>query len=447
MSNPATPPPRPSPAYAWWVVIVLMIAYIFSFIDRYIVNLLVEPMKRDLHLSDTKVSLLLGASFAMFYATLGLPLGRLADRHNRKNIITIGIVLWSLMTAACGLAKNYGQLFLARIGVGVGEASLSPSAYSIIADYFPKERLATALSIYSIGIYLGTGLAYIVGGRILEAVAPLGPVTLPLIGTIFSWQLVFFYVGLPGILIGGLVFLLREPVRRQLAGADLSMTTQPAFGESVRYLGKDRGLFWWFLAGSALFTVVSYGAGTWMPTYLTRIQHLTPKASSDFVGLISMLCAPVGLVLGGRIADYLSGRGVRGAKLRFCFWSAVVWIPISLAYNAMPTIGATKVMLVFFILVMSSNIGVSVAAIQEMVPAQLRSFASALLLFAQNAVGLGLGPTTPALLNDLVFHSDLALGKSLAITAGVALAGSAFCFYQAYQRLGSGQARLAKLEE
>lgn len=434
MANLSPIPARPRTAYAWFVVVVLMIAYIFSFIDRYIVNLLVEPMKRDLGLSDTKVSLLLGASFAMFYATLGLPIGRLADRHNRKNIITTGIILWSLMTTACGMAKNYGQLFMARIGVGVGEAALSPSAYSMIADYFPKERLATAMSVYSIGIYLGTGLAYIIGGRILEAVAPLGTVVLPVIGQIFSWQLVFFYVGLPGLLIAGLVFLLREPVRRNFAHADLSVAAQPTFGESVRYLSKNRGLFWWFLAGSALFTVVSYGAGTWMPTYLTRIQHLTPKASSDFVGLISMLCAPVGLVVGGRMADYLSGRGVRGAKLRFCFWSAVVWIPISLAYNAMPTPALTQFALVFFILVMSSNIGVSVAAVQEMVPAQLRSFASALLLFAQNAVGLGLGPTSPALLNDLVFHDDLALGKSLALTALVALLGSAFCFYLAWQR-------------
>jgi hypothetical protein len=171
-----------------------------------------------------------------------------------------------------------------------------------------------------------------------------------------------------------------------------------------------------------------------MPTYLTRIRHLEPKAASDFVGLISMGCAPIGLLVGGRLADYLSGRQVSAAKLRFCFWSAVVWLPICLAYDAMSTTAATKLALVFFIIVMSSNIGVTAAAVQEMVPLQLRSFASALLLFAQNAVGLGLGPTSPALLNDLVFHDEMALGKSLAITALVALVGSAACFYQALRR-------------
>jgi MFS family permease len=433
MDSPTSPPQRPG-AYAWLVVAVLMVAYIFSFVDRYVINLLVEPMKRDLHLSDTKVSLLLGASFALFYATLGLPIGRLADRHNRKNIIALGVGLWSLMTAACGLAQNYFQLFLARVGVGVGEAALSPAAYSLIADYFPKERLATALSVYSIGIYLGTGLAYIVGGRILEAVAPLGTVVLPVVGPIFSWQLVFFYVGLPGLLVGLLVFWLREPARRVWAGGPVPGGGPPSFAVSFQLLGQKRGLFWWFLAGAACFTIVSYSAGTWMPTYLTRIQHLKPKEASDFVGLISLTCAPIGLLLGGRLADYLSGRQVSAAKLRFCFWSAVLWLPICLAYNAMPTTAATQATLVFFIIVMSSNIGVTAAAVQEMVPAQLRSFASALLLFAQNAVGLGLGPTSPALLNDLVFHDEMALGKSLAITALVALVGSAACFHQAHRR-------------
>jgi MFS family permease len=434
MDSPSSPPGRSPGPYAWLVVAVLMVAYVFSFIDRYVINLLVEPMKRDLHLSDTKVSLLLGASFALFYATLGVPIGRLADRHNRKGIIALGVGLWSLMTAACGLAQNYFQLFLARVGVGVGEAALSPAAYSLIADYFPKERLASALSIYSIGIYLGTGLAYIVGGRILEAVAPLGTVELPVVGIVFSWQLVFFFVGLPGLLVGVLVFLLREPARRAFVGTQPTMSSRPSMAESFQLLGQKRGLFWWFLAGAALFTVVSYSAGTWMPTYLTRIRHLEPKAASDFVGLISMGCAPIGLVLGGRLADYLSGRQVSAAKLRFCFWSAVVWLPICLAYDAMPTTAATKLALVFFVIVMSSNVGVTAAAVQEMVPAQLRGFASALLLFAQNAVGLGLGPTSPALLNDLVFHDEMALGKSLAITALVALVGSAACFYQALRR-------------
>jgi MFS family permease len=158
----------PPVGYSWYVVGILTVAYVFSFIDRQILNLLVGPIRRDLQISDTEMSLLMGFSFAVFYTFFGIPLGRLADTRSRRALITGGIVLWSLMTAACGLARNFVHFLLLRMGVGVGEAALSPSAYSLIADYFPRENRATALSVYSMGIYIGSGLAYLLGGLVVK---------------------------------------------------------------------------------------------------------------------------------------------------------------------------------------------------------------------------------------------------------------------------------------
>ena len=201
------------PAYAWYVVAVLMLAYVCSFVDRQVLALMVPAVRRDLGISDTQMSLLMGLSFALFYSILGLPIGRLADRSSRRRIIVWGIAVWSVMTALCGAARNYWQLFLARMGVGVGEAALSPPAYSLIADYFPKDRLGTAIGVYSLGIYLGSGLAMMLGGWVTGRVAAAAMWTLPLIGEVRPWQAVFFVIGLPGLLLALWVGTLREPAR------------------------------------------------------------------------------------------------------------------------------------------------------------------------------------------------------------------------------------------
>ncbi|NJL12269.1 MAG: MFS transporter [Microscillaceae bacterium] len=185
-------PSRIQTWYAWYVVVVLMIAYISSFIDRQILSLLVEDIQRDMKINDFQISLLMGISFALFYTLLGLPIGRLADRYSRRNIIMAGVFVWSLMTAACGLVRTYFQFFLARVGVGVGEAALSPAAYPLIADYFPPQRLATALSVYSMGIYIGSGLAFLVGGRVAGWAAELASAVQFLSGS--GWRLLLVLV-------------------------------------------------------------------------------------------------------------------------------------------------------------------------------------------------------------------------------------------------------------
>jgi MFS family permease len=200
--------------YAWYVVGLLTLANISSFLDRQILALLVVPIKRDLHLSDTKVSLLMGLSFALFYTVFGIILSRLADSSNRRNIIIAGITIWSLLTALCSGVKNYSQFFLARMGVGIGEATLSPSAYSIISDYFPKRKLGMALSVFSMGIFLGSGIALAIGSGIISSLPTEGKIIVPLFGEIYHWQKLFLLIGLPGIAISLLMLTIKEPVRK-----------------------------------------------------------------------------------------------------------------------------------------------------------------------------------------------------------------------------------------
>ena len=181
-------PDYPNPVFAWYVVVVLFLAYTLSFVERQIMSLLIGPIKRDLMISDTQISLLHGFAFAIFYTILGIPLGRLADRKNRTIIISVGIFLWSFMTALCGLARSFWSLFMTRIGVGVGEATLSPAAYSMISDYFPKEKRGLAISLYSMGVFFGAGMAYILGGLVVKLASQAGITTLPVLGQVRPWQ-------------------------------------------------------------------------------------------------------------------------------------------------------------------------------------------------------------------------------------------------------------------
>src|SRR5271155_3117108 len=214
-------PSYPSSFAAWYSVAVLLLMYIFSFIDRTTISLIVEPMKRDLQISDTQIGMLQGLAFALLYTFLGLPIARLSDRHNRKAIIAAGVLVWSIMATLCGLARTAVQLFIARIGVGVGEAALSPAAYSMITDSFPRGKLGSAFGVYNIGITIGAGVAFLVGGIVVAAVShPGASYTLPIFGEVRAWQMVFVVTGAPGILLPLLLLTFREPVRRGILRAE-----------------------------------------------------------------------------------------------------------------------------------------------------------------------------------------------------------------------------------
>ncbi|HEX4896670.1 MAG TPA: MFS transporter [Solimonas sp.] len=415
MSAPKPAASSGSLAYPWFVVAILMVAYVFSFVDRQILNLLVGPIRRDLGINDTQMSLLMGFSFAIFYTLMGIPLGRLADSRSRRGLIAAGIAIWSLMTALCGLARHYWQLFLFRVGVGVGEAALSPAAYSMIADYFPPERRATAISVYSMGIYLGTGLAFLLGGLVIQFASAQGEILLPLIGATRPWQLVFLILGAAGLLFSLLFLVVREPPRQATAG-----TTGVPFREVLAYLGRNRRTVICHNLGFAMIAFCSYGAGAWVPTFFVRSYGLPVGEVGVIYGLIVLVFGCAGIVCGGRLADRWLRQGHSDAALRVGLWAAAGCIASHLPFLLSPNATIAFIALAPAVFCLGLPFGAAPAAIQEIVPPRMRGQASAVYLFVVNLVGLGVGPTAVAVLTDYVFRDDAALRWSMLCVAIVA---------------------------
>jgi len=413
---PTPNPASPSPRYAWYVVAVLTLIYVFSFIDRQILNLLVAPIRRDLGIGDTAMSLLMGFTFAIFYTFFGIPLGRLADTRSRRGIIAIGFVAWSLFTAACGLVQTFWQMALMRMGVGIGEASLSPSAYSMISDYFPPHLRATAISVYSMGIYLGHGLAMILGGLVLQFASRQELWSLPFIGATRPWQVIFFAVGLPGIACALLLLTVREPKRREVR----SHTAVP-FREVLRYMRLNSRTFLCHNFGISFMAMTAYGFGAWIPTLFIRVHGWTAAETGLTVGLVVLVCGPAGIVCGGRLADHLRARGYRDANMRVMWIAALCWLPVAVATVLAPSPGLALLLLVPCKFLLASPFGVAPSAITEIMPNEMRGQAAASYLFVNNLVGLGFGPTAIALLTDYVFRNENMLPYSMAVVATASL--------------------------
>ncbi len=420
MANTEDTRPYASLRYAWFVVAILMVAYVFSFVDRQILSLLVGPIRRDLGITDTQMSLLMGFSFAIFYTVMGIPLGRLADSKSRRLLIAAGVVLWSLMTALCGTAKVYWQMFLYRIGVGVGEAALSPAAYSMIADYFPPEKRSTALSVYGMGIYLGLGLALVLGGLVIQFVSARGALQLPVIGMTHPWQLVFLILGGAGIVFSLAFFLVREPPRH---GMQPGAAVVP-FSQVVSHLWQNRRTVLCHNYGFAMLGLVSYGAAAWIPSFFIRTWGVSPGQVGIIYGLLTMLFGCTGIVLGGRLADRWIRQDATDAALRLGMWSAGLGMLASIAVVSVPSVIWAWIFIAPMTFFLSMPFGAAPAAIQEIVPNQMRGQASAIYLFNVNLIGLGLGPTAVALLTDYLFRDDLAVRWSLLVISVVGCAGA-----------------------
>lgn len=426
--------------YPWYVVGVLTLANVSSNIDRTILNLLVEPIKRDLHINDTQMSLLMGLSFAMFFATLAIPFGRVADLRSRRAIIGWGIALWSVMTALAGAAKNYWQLFLTRMGVGIGEATLYPAALSLLADYFPKDRLGFALGVYSTGIYLGAGLAVVLGGLIVQLVSIPNQWTLPIVGTIFPWQSVFFIIGLPGLAIALLMRTVREPQRRGAIALRMEhretpsgvrhSQTMPGIVDVLAYIRAHRRTFFMMCAGYCSFAVFSYSASSWIPSLFIRYYGWQPATFGSIYGLMIMTFGTIGSVSSGWIADRWTRRGVPNAKIRVGIMAAACMIPLAILYPQMPSPELSLLVLLPINVFAGMPYGPAAAAFQEVLPPRMRGLGSALYLFLLNLIGLTCGPTAVALLNDYVFHDPLAVRHSLSLVNSTALCLASFFLWR-----------------
>jgi MFS family permease len=409
----------PRHAVAWYAVFVLMLCYTLSYADRQILAFLVEPLRQDLHISDTQVGLLQGLAFALFYTVLGLPMGMLADRFNRRNIIAIGVIVWSLMTALSSIARSFWSLTIARMGVGVGEATLSPCAFSLIADSFPKERLSSALSVYTMGIQLGSGLALIIGGTVAQAVSRLPPVELIGIGSIAAWRVTFLIVGAPGLLIALLLFTVREPVRRAL----LLNTGGVGVPLGLEELLVQIRLRWRSVAGIAVMiscqATCNYALLAWGPTFFGRVHHWPKDRTGLVLGLITLACGCLGLYVGGRLSDRWHRKGVYDGSLRVGLIS-LLGVGLTLAPAMMlPAAGWTIALLVPAVFCIGLPIGCGYAAVQLIFPNQARGFASAAVIFVVALTGLGVGALLPGLFNDHLFHDERMIGYSIALTVAI----------------------------
>jgi len=397
---------QPEKSQGWYVVGVLTLVYLFSFLDRQILSLMVDDLKSGLGLTrDWHAGFLMGPAFAIFYTLFGIPFGRAADSRSRKHIIAFGLAVWSLMTVGCGVARNFVQMAVLRVGVGVGEASLSPSAYSIIADNFDGKRLARAIAIYSSGIYLGSGLAYLIGGQAVALLRGTTPWELPVLGTILGWQKVFFFVGLPGLLVVPLVLAtIREPVRRGVIQSKTDpSTTQLPMSEVLAYAKEN----WKALAthniGFALLSFSSYGTGAWLPSMFKRVHGWDVDQFGLVYGLIVFIGSASGAILGGVIADWLTARGYKDAKVRVGFFAAWTWFPFGIAFPLVENGNLAMALAAPAAFLASMPFGVAPAALQEMMPNNLRGQASAMYLFVTNLLGLAIGPLFLAAMTDYVF--------------------------------------------
>lgn len=403
----------PSARYAWYVVALLLIANVSAHVDRQILSLLVDPIKQDLGISDTKMGLLIGSSFGLFYATLGLPLGRLADSWNRRNIIAIGIALWSLMTTMFGVAKGYLQLLLTRTGVGVGEAALIPPAVSLLGDLFPPKRLATAISFFSAAVFIGSGLAYYISGVTVDAVSGMAAPNLPIVGTIRPWQAVFLVVGLPGLVIAALVALtVREPRRRGVAGATIR--------ETVAHLTLFRAAFLYLTLGYAIYTLVNYGTAAFLPSYFRRVHGWTASEIGLYMGGGTTIFGTLGIIAGGWIADRWRERGVLGSRMLIGTVGALGALASGAALYTTRDDTTAKLLLIPLNIFHALPFGAAPAALVDLAPARMRGQLTALFFFAINVIGFTLGPVAIGQFTDRVY-GDNGVGYSILTVAAIFL--------------------------
>lgn len=367
-----------------YALALLFLAYVVNYIDRQIVTILQEPIKADLGLSDTQLGLMTGLSFALFYATLGVPIARIADRRSRSRLIASAITLWSVMTAACAAAGSFWTLLLCRMGVGVGEAGLSPPAHSLISDYYEPERRATALGLYSVGIQVGVFLGFVAGG---------------LINHYFGWRMAFLVVGLPGLLLAVLIrFTMREPPRGQFdppGAADGASESLPA---TLAALWRIRTFRFAALA-CGFHALTLYGHGHWAPPYLGRVHALPLPEIAFWLALLAVLPGALGIWIGGILADRLARRSDKG-RLWVAAGSLALLIPFEIAYALAPDVAMVLTMSTVTHFLGGMYLAPTIAFAHSQVEPRQRASASAVLLLGLNLIGLGLGPMLVGLLSD-----------------------------------------------
>ena len=384
MTNKSDARPQFTSKYKAYVLLILTGVYTFNFVDRQLLVILQESIKADLGVSDTQLGLLTGLAFALFYVTLGIPIARLADKGNRRNIVAISLALWSAMTALSGFVMNYWQLLLARVGVGVGEAGGSPPSHSIISDYFPPEKRGTALSIYSMGIYLGILVGYVAGGWL---------------DLHFGWRTAFLIMGVPGILYALLILLtLKEPPKGMSDPSALIEKEEASFTQVVGVL-MSKKTFVFLALGCGMHTFGTYGVGNFFAPFLARVHDMGIVEIGLWLGIGGGTAGMLGTFLGGYLADLMGSRDIR-----WYLWIPVIAglltpVPALVSYFS-PNTTLTLIAHIAAAMLTAFYLAPCLAVTHNLVDAKKRALASAILFLVLNAIGLGLGPVIIGALSD-----------------------------------------------
>ncbi len=420
--------PYPAPAVGWYATILLAFLYWFSILDRFIISLLVDPIKRDMEISDVQFGLLHGFAFAITYALFGLVAGALADRASRRWVIFASVAIWSLATAACGMAQQFWQLLLARVGVGVGEAGLNPNATSMLADLFPRDRLTSAMAVYTIGASVGSGTAYLLGGLIVDLVSQMPSYTLPLIGEIRSWQAVFFILGIPGILLSFVIFTVPEPVRRNRRKAQEHTPFWRGLGKAYRellvFMKSRLRFFLCHYGGFGLASAVISGAGAWYPAHMGRTFGWGAGEIGLTLGTAIVLGGITGKLLCGYMVDTMYRRGFRDAQFRWYAACLLVATPIGVAATTSGNPWIFLAGIALFLMLLSPVAACYAAALNLVTPNELRGTGIAFFASTAGLIGMGMGPILIAAAADIFFSgpADIGLGLATVFAVGCPLA-------------------------
>jgi MFS family permease len=405
-------------AYSFYVVAILSFAYMLSFMDRTLISLLIAPIKAEFSLSDTEVGLLIGFGFVLFYSVLGLPFGALADRTDRRWLMILGLVAWSLATSASGLVGGFAGLVAMRMLVGVGEATLSPSAYSTIADRFPPNRLGLAVAIYAMGVSVGGGLAMVFGGALVGWAAS-AEVSLPIVGAVGGWRLALIIVGLLGLPLALLMVLTISEAPRKTRSAPPNWV---ALGSFIR---KHPRALVGVLVAFAFANVANYVVFLWAPALFMRVHGLDARTTGLVIGSIVGVMGSLGMLMGGGLVDRLVKRGVSDAPLRVIFWCIILQLPLMPAAFLAGNATAAVWLLVPTMVLTTAASSVQATALQMMTPPLMRGRIIAIYLLIITVIGMGVGPLAIGLLSDHVFIQPTGLAPAMAVVAAAGLLSGA----------------------
>ena len=410
--------PFPSPAVGWYATVVLAFLYWLSVLDRYIISLLVDPIKRDLGITDVQFGMLQGLAFLGSFTLFGLVFGALADRFSRRRLIYIGVSIWSAATALCGVTSNFLTLLLARVGVGVGEASMNPCATSMIADLFPRTKLTTAMAVYAIGATVGSGTALLIGGAIVDLFAHMDTITVPLIGEIRPWQCVFFVIGLPGAVLALIIFSVPEPARR---GQRATTSSRSAFGSSygalIDFMSKHPRFFLFHYLGFTCAAAVTIGGVAWFPVHIGRSFGWSAGQIGAALGPALMIAGIVSKLATGRFVDAMYRRGYRDAQLRWYGMGMLLATPVGLWATTSGSAWTFIIAIAIFLTLIGAFQACSMAALNLVTPSELRGTGVAVFSTFSGLVGGGIGPVMVATAAGIGGQSSIGIG--LAVMIGI----------------------------